>query len=188
MQENSKGVTMTSINSWLIGLLVLISSNVGSYFYGMHVEEQIQIGKQAKPVIESLNNTVATVTKHSETIVADVKNDNEIERKANEKYETASKELRKARDDNRTLIRELGGLRISTSVCTIDSTINGKTETAGTSQRDDPFAGTIALPQQIEQDLQDSTDEADDYIERFRILQDWVKEQGFYGPVPKPVN
>lgn len=173
---------MPSLNAWLIGLALFVLSNVGSYFYGMNVQKDIQTGKQATTVITGLKDTVETVSNHSKDIVKGVNQDNEIERKANEAYEKASAELRKARDENKSLIRQLGGLRIPASVCTLSSTIDGETKTAGTGQRYDYLAGTIALPQQIDQDLQDSADESDEYIERFRILQNWVREQGFYGP------
>jgi len=176
---------MPSINAWLIGLLLLLASNIGSYFYGSHVEKGIQLGKQATVEVKKLNQTVDTVVKHSENIVSDVIKNNEIERKANEDYEKASAELRKARDENRTLVRQLGGLRIPSSVCTISAGTNGETETAGTSKRNEDLTGTIALPKQIDEDLQSASDEADEFIEGYRTLQNWVREQGFYGTTVK---
>jgi hypothetical protein len=164
------------------GLLIFLASNVGSYFYGMSVQEDISNGKVAKVEVKRAGNTIAAVVANTGAIVDGVKKDNELERKANERYETAMEELRKSRAANRELVRAAGGMRIPAPPCPGDHSTSGETEASSPSIVNDPFAGTIALPEQTQSDLQDLTEEADIILEKLRVLQQWIFDQGFYGP------
>lgn len=87
-----------------------------------------------------------------------------------------SKELAAAR----ARIDIAGGLRVSRSVCANDK-VSAGTETTSNSRRDADVAGTVALPQQITNDLLSLATDADHVTEVARSCQNWVRAQGMYG-------
>lgn len=164
------------------GLVLLLASNVGSYFYGRSDGKELQQGKQAAVEVARVDKMATTVIAQSAAVVAGVIEDNNKEGKANERYETAMAELRKSRDANRRLIADNGGLRISSDVCSGRTGVTGEAQATGSSHGDGTTTGTISLPEQIDTDLQHTTDEADIILERLRVLRDWVIDQGYSRP------
>lgn len=168
----------------LLGLIVLFLACLGAYRYGETNGTKVERGLWETREAARTSKAATTALTYAADVTKDVAHDNELERKANERYETAVAELRRIRDANRALIAERGGLRISADACAGRGGIAGKAEAPGTSGGDGAFAGTIALPQSVDADLQDSADEADGILERLRTLQEWVIDQGFYGGSP----
>lgn len=165
-----------------ISLIVFLVSNLGSFFYGRSLEVRLQKGAQAEIEADRITNVAAAALAHTGVVVAAVQEDNNKEREANEKLDKANVELAKARTENRRLIAERGGLRIDAGACAGRDAPTGQTEAASTGRDDGTTAGTIALPQQVDADLQDGVDEADILLERLRVLRDWARSQGFDGP------
>lgn len=170
----------------LAGVVVLLASNVGSYFYGHSVGVESQLGKQAKVEVVREAKVADTAITHTGAVVAGVTQDNDKEQKADERYETALAQLRASRADNRRLLAERGGLRIPATVCAGREGAAGETQTAGAGQGTGAIAGTVALPELVDEDLQRRADEADAILEKLRVLRDWTIDQGFARPEAVP--
>lgn len=168
----------------LAGILIFLLACLGSYLYGEGVGTDRERVKWQAREIKRANNVADTAIKHTGDVVAGVNKDNEIERKANVQHEAALEELRKVRAANRDLIAAAGGLRIAATACTGRGNSSTETSASSSSGGDGTFTGTIALPQQVDEDLQDTVDEADRILEQARTCQGWIRDQGFYGPKP----
>lgn len=168
----------------LIGLVLLGLACLASYSYGRDVGVQAERVVWQDREIQRTINTATTAIAHTATVVKQVEADNTIERKSNGDYEAAMAELRASRARNDYLVRLNGGLRISADACTRPGDSATGTEAPGTGLKHGTLAGTIALPQPVEQDLRDSADEADDILERYRALRQWTIDHGFLEPVP----
>lgn len=173
----------------LIGLCLSGLACLGTYRYGLSTGEALEKGRWEAREAGRVANTATVAIQHASTIVKDVQQDNEIERKANERAETALAELAKYRTANRALLAANGGLRISAAACTRRDRVAGETEATGTGVSTGTDPGTIALPQQVDADLQDQADEADIILERYRVLRSWCFDQGFCKlSVPEPAS
>lgn len=163
----------------LLGLCLSLLACLGTYSYGLSVGEGLEKGRWETREAGRVANTATVAIQHAGNVVTQVTQDNEIERKTNEAYETAVGKLASAEADNRRLVRLNGGLRITAEACSryLDSTSGTEAASTGSSIGTDP--GTIALPPQVDADLQDSADEADRLLERFRALRQWCFDQGF---------
>lgn len=168
----------------LIGLLLLGLACLASYSYGRDVGVQAERVVWQDREIQRTNNVATTAIAHTQTVVKEVEADNTIERKANGMYETAMAQLRESRARNDYLVRLNGGLRISAEACTRPGAIADGAEAPGSGLKHGTLAGTIALPQPIEQDLYSAVDEADDILERYRALRQWAIDKGFLFPAP----
>lgn len=164
------------------GLVVLLVSNVGSYFYGRSDGKELQKGKQATVEVVRATAVASAAIAHTGDIINEVKEDNDKEGKANDRYEIAMAELRKSRAANRDLISANGGMRISASVCAERGEATGQTEATSSGKGHGATTGTVALPEQIDADLQRQADEADAILEKLRVLRDWAIDQGFAKP------
>lgn len=167
----------------LCGLCILLVSCLGSYLYGRTEGKLLERGQWEQREAQRAGNVATTAIAHTGTVVNEVQTNNDIERKANEALATAQTELRLARADNRRLIAAHGGLRIAAQACAGRSDLAIGTEAASSGRPGDTPTATIALPQPVEQDLLDSADEADDYLEILRTVQQWAVDHGFLGPV-----
>lgn len=163
----------------LIGLCLSGLACLGTYRYGLSTGEALEKGRWETREAARAARTATVAIQHTGEVVAQVKQDNEIERKNNEAYEIAVGKLAATEADNRRLVRLNGGLRITAEACTryLDSASSTEATGTGVSTSTDP--GTIALPQQVDADLQDSAAEADRILERFRSLRQWCFDQGF---------
>lgn len=78
-------------------------------------------------------------------------------------------------------VAKSGGLRITSSICPA-ATVTEATSNGG--HHDQP-AATVALPEQITNDLLSLAREADETLEQARACQAWIRQNGFYGvPIP----
>lgn len=163
-----------------LGVVVLaLLACLASYHYGHTVgEEAERLVWQTKEVGRVTNVAVATMA-NTKQVLGEVAQDNEIERKSNADYEQALAKLATAQADNRRLVAANGGLRISAAACTGRTDPAGQTQTAGAGVSSGTDPGTIALPQQVDADLQDLADEADRILERYRALRSWCFDQGY---------
>lgn len=166
----------------LTGVVVLLASNVGSYFYGHSNGVDSQKGKQAVVEVSRATKGMQTAVAHTVAIVAGVEIDNKKEKEANDKLDKANIELAKYRTENRRLIAERGGLFFDAPSGARCAGTTGQTEASSTSRDDGSATRTVLLPASVEQDIQDRTDEADIILERLRVLRDWARSQGFSGP------
>lgn len=126
---------------------------------------------------------LALVRKHDADMKALDDHHKEIERKTSEKHETELAQLRLERDADRRRADAAGGLRIhvDAGACAPGGAVVGP-EAPGTGRRDDTGAGTVRLPQQVENDLWSIADDADEVSARLRACQGWIRNNGFYGP------
>ncbi len=168
------------------GLVLFLASNVGSYFYGRSDGKELQQGKQAVVEVARVGKVATVAIAQTGAIVAGVKEDNEKEGKANERYETAMAELRKSRTANRELISANRGLRIPDTVCAGRDGVTGQAQTTSTSQGYGTTSGTVSLPNELSERLQWHADEADVILEKLRVLRDWAIDQGFAKPEVVP--
>lgn len=102
----------------------------------------------------------------------DLDNQRAINRRVSNEHQ---KELAAARDYKPAA----AGLRLPATVC---NQAAGQTETASAGGSDGATAGTIALPENIGRDLRGTAKEADIVTSIARGLQNWARENGFYGP------
>lgn len=106
-----------------------------------------------------------------------------IERKTSEDHQTELAALRHDRAADRAAADRNGGLRIPAPSCPAGVAVAG-TEAAGAGGRDEASAGTIRLPHQVENNLWDIADAADEVSAQLRACQSWIRANGFYGPTP----
>lgn len=165
------------------GIIVFTLVCLGCYAYGEQVGTDLEKGRWQARENQRVSNVARTAIAQTGEVVAGVKQDNEIERKANEALVTAKAELATARADNRRLITANGGLRIDAAACAGRGGSTAEADATGTGRSGDTLAATIALPRQVDEDLQDSADEADNYLEILRAVQQWAVEHGYIGPV-----
>lgn len=107
----------------------------------------------------------------------------DIARKTSEDYETELAQLRLERDADRRRVDAAGGLRIPAPACAAGGAVAGP-EAAGAGGRDEASASTVRLPEQVENDLWDIADTADQVSAQLRACQSWIRANGFYGPAP----
>jgi len=171
----------TKLTAFLGGIVLFLVSNLGSYLYGHSEGVDSEQGKQAKVEVARVDKVAGKAIADGQQLAADVAADNEKERKANEELDQAKLELAKYRDADRRRIAEHGGLQFNViePVCLGSGVQPGQAETAGAGDSNGVVTRTIVLPQEIDQDLQDSADEADAILERLRTLRDWALSQGF---------
>lgn len=168
----------------LVSTLVFILACLAAYVYGNHQGVQQERGVWEGRERQRANNVANTAVTHVGKVVEEVKQDQEIERKANERHEAALEELRKSRNAYRVLVAEHGGLRIAANACAGRDPVTTGPITSSPGSSDGTVTGTIALPKEVDEDLQDSADEADRILEQARTCQGWIRDQGFYGPKP----
>ena len=174
--------------------IVLILSLLGAYHYGKSTGIELEKAGWLDRETKRANTVATTVLDESKKVLAETKEDQTIQKEANERYETAVVQLRQSQSANRVLVAQLGGLRISANACAGRGSSTPGTEATSTILGNGTLAGTIALPQEVDADLQDAADEADTILERFRSLRDWCIKQGYCGevktdvPAPVPVT
>lgn len=171
------------------GVVLSLLACLGSYWYGQSVGEQLERSSWETREAGRAANTATVAIQHTSDVIKQVQQDNEIERKSNEDYETVMDQLVAAQADNRRLVRLTGGLRIDAQACAGRGAAATSSEAASTGVSPGTDPGTIALPSEIDADLQDSADEADRILERYRSLRSWCFEQGFCRlSTPEPVS
>jgi len=172
------------------GLLLLIAT----YFGGQYQGGKIADAKNAV-VVQSLKDAASarelSLQKgYTESLAREIQ-DREDERETAQKitdkvildHEKAITTLKQQAAAIVAAKRAAGGLRIpAPASCAAVEAIAAQGEAAGASQLDGASAGTIRLPERIEQDLFELMIEADAVVEGCRSLQKWVRANGFYGP------
>lgn len=150
------------------------------YFGGTSVGKRLERAKWQEKELATAAKTEAQLVAAQDKYVR-LKNFNEATaRKASADHEKAISDLTRQYDAARAAIRAAGGMRVSRSICA--SPDNGATAAPGAGRPDDPAAGTVALPPDVEAKLLQLTQEADALAERLRALQMWIKGAGLYGP------
>lgn len=124
---------------------------------------------------------LALVRKHDVDMRALDARHHQIERETSEKHETELAQLRRDRDADRRRADAAGGLRIPAAACPTGGIVAG-TEAASAGGRDETGAGTVRLPQQIEDDLWTLANDADEVSGQLRACQGWIVSNEFYGP------
>ncbi len=122
----------------------------------------------------------------SEAVLAVVA-ENEAIQKSNE---AKARKVSKSHADELATIRaqfnadRAGGLRVTAAVC---DAVTFKADTPGSAGTNGAAAGTVVLPESLERNLWQLTREADEVTAKARALQDFIRENGLYGP-PEPVK
>ncbi len=95
-------------------------------------------------------------------------------------HETSVQVLNTALADARAVVSSHGGLRVAAGICA------GRTappaSAASNSGHDAAVTATVALPDDVTNNLLQLASEADKVTEVARACQAWVRKQGFYGP------
>lgn len=95
-----------------------------------------------------------------------------------EDHQKALDELAKKHDADLARVRAAGGLRLPRSICS--GPVITTPEAASNIGRDDNLTGTVALPEQITNDLFSFATDADRVTEIARSCQAWIRKNGFY--------
>lgn len=120
--------------------------------------------------------------KHAEDIGKQAKLYRDINLKVSQDHENELQTLRLARDLDRAAIDRAGGLRIPAPACPDPAAAPAKTN--GASGRDEVGTGTVRLPREVENRLWALADDADEVSAQLRSCQAWIRDNGFYGPIP----
>ncbi len=80
-------------------------------------------------------------------------------------------------------VRAAGGLRIPATVCRGVATA---AEATSDGQHHGDTTSTVILPDSIASDLFSLARDADAVVEQSRSCQNWIRQNGFYGPVHTP--
>lgn len=165
----------------LIGIkcAIVLALFAGLYGYGHHSgakavramwdADKVKVAAESQAAILAAQDRYVRIQKFNEVTA----------RKASESHEKAISDLTRQYDAARAAIRAAGGLRVSRAICA--SPDHGAAIAAGAGRPDDPAAGTVALPPDVEAKLLQLTQEADALAERLRALQAWIKGAGLYG-------
>jgi len=159
-----------------IGLIGVLFAAV--FGYGHHLGSK---GVQARWDSEKAQTTIAIAKlkdeneKHNAEILAQHQADNV---KVSQDHEQALQAVTQKYNTDLAAIKSRGGLRIPVSACS-SSTTTG-TKATSDSGRNEDSTGTIALPEQITNDLFSFANEADEVTEQLRACQSWIVRSGFY--------
>lgn len=104
----------------------------------------------------------------------------QIERKTSENHIKELAQLHRERDADRIAVDRAGGLRVSAAGCARDPA-PAAAASASPGGRDEAGAGTIRLPEQVEDGLWRLADDADEVSAQLRACQAWILDHGFYG-------
>lgn len=95
-----------------------------------------------------------------------------------QEYQEALDAIQQKHDADLAAVRAAGGLRVPRAICT--STVTTGPQAASNGGPDANASATIALPEQITNDLFDLATEADRVTEIARSCQSWIIKNGFY--------
>jgi hypothetical protein len=174
---------MTSIQEKLIAglaaLVLMALACLGTFVYGVNHGQKIERAAWQKVELARKDAEAALVRANDAAITALHLQYEATNRKVSEDHEQELSDLRSGAAADRALVERAGGLRIARTVCNSPA---ATAETAGTGRRDAAAAATVRLPREVENDLWDLADAADQVTAQARACQAWIRKNGFYGP------
>ena len=175
----------------VLGAVLLV---VATFFFGQHQGRKLERTTWQAAQLKLEQSHRAEMGKELAARKREREFQQAVARKATERHEQALTDLQAHYDRQLADLRRTGGLRIPASVCPANQP-TGAGQAAGASGPDASGAGpgqlpqgtagsipTIALPEPIEQRLTGLTRRGDELAEQLRALQQWVRDNGFYGP------
>jgi hypothetical protein len=126
-------------------------------------------------------DTADLLRKHAAEVAALTEQYHLNNMKVSDDHEKELEALRRDRAADRAAFDRAGGLRVTRAVCDRPA---GQAEAPGAGGRDEAGAGTVRLPEPVENDLWALADDADEVSAQLRACQAWIVTNGFYGPKP----
>lgn len=176
---------LTDIQRGLIGLVIAVLV-LGGAAWTIHSDgkesgaAEVQAKWDASERGHQLAETAAR-RKHDDDMAALSLKHLNINLKVSDDHEKELHTLRLERDADRSAVDRAGGLRIPAPACHHPV---AATEAASAGGRDEASAATVRLPQQVENNLWALADDADEVSAQLRSCQAWIRNNGFYGPIP----
>lgn len=169
------------INPYTIigGLLLLIAVAFG----GAHVGKKLERESWQKKEIALLAQAQDDLTKEFQRYERMVKFNEAKSVKAADDHAKTIQNLKTQHDATVAGIRRTGGLRLPGTVCKAPNP--GASATPGAVESDDATAGTVRIPERVEERLFGIAEDADRLAEQLRSLQKWIRDNGLYGPPPE---
>ncbi len=162
---------------WVGALLTAAALVAGGVGVGKRLERQVWQAEK----IKLQNDYVVTLEKTFEDRRRAELFNQANARKATENLEKALETLRAGYAVDIAAVRAAGGLRIPRATCPAARA----PQSPGASGPHEEAAATEKLPDRIEERLFALALRADEQAEQLRALQDWVRDNGFYGPEPQ---
>lgn len=167
------------LNPWALfgGLLILIATAFGGAHVGKKLEREAWQAERLQLVAKQSADTAKKAREYAD----DIADQRTKERKAAQSYETALDSLDKAYRVRIADSDRRGGLRIAVpkSQCAGPAKAG---EAAGPQLADEEATTLVRLPGDVERNLFALAASADKVVAQCQALQDWVIDNGLYGP------
>lgn len=160
----------------IIGGLVLL---IGAWFGGSYTGAKVERATWQKKEIALMAAYARDLEKEITNRDRERQFNEAKARKASENHEKALTKLKSEYTADLAALRSAGGLRIPKRWCPPAASPG---IAAGTSGPDESASATEALPERTQEGLFSMTEEADQLAERLRALQNWIRDNGLYGP------
>jgi len=131
--------------------------------------------------IKTLANTNKLISDNAERVASLQQAQATTNLKVSNDHETELTQITAQRDAAIAYSNSHGGLRVTRAVCS--SAATARTEATSDSRHDATVTGTVALPERTSSDLLRLAADADKVTAQARALQQWIIDNGFYGPV-----
>jgi hypothetical protein len=166
---------------WLGAIVVLIVTGLALVAWGEHRGAALERVDWLKKEERRQKDTADLLRKHAADVAALTLQYNLNNMKVSDDHEKELEALRRDRAADRLAFDRAGGLRVTRAVCDRPA---GQAEAPGAGGRDEAGAGTVRLPEPVENDLWALADDADEVSAQLRACQAWIVTNGFYGPKP----
>lgn len=160
-----------------VGLLLAM---VLAFFGGMHTGKKVERAGWQAEKIEMQQAHLAAMATQAADRDRENKSNQAKARKASEDHEKALATLETKHDAEVAAVKRAGGLRVPARKC--PAAAAAAAEGASTGGLDEALAETERLPAAIEDGLFSLVRDADKVVAQCQGLQDWVRDNGFYGP------
>lgn len=161
-----------------IGTVLLLCAALFGYGY-QRGGKSVQADWDADKVLQ-LKLSLELVQSNAKAMAELTNEHNRRNRDVSNTHQDALKTLNADLAAARRAVHSAGGLRVSSAIC---SSFASATKATGDVGNDAAIAGTVALPEQVTDDLFELVGKADRLVEVARSCQDWVRKNGFYGSI-----
>lgn len=164
-------------------VILMMLGGMGLYHWGENVGTEKERGVWNGKEVLRKDAVLALTLKHATEMDELVAKHKKAEKETSDEHENELAKLRKERAADRADADRRGGLRIPAPACTgADKPVVGA-ETTSAIRRDEVPAGTVRIPQPIEDGLWSIVNDADEIVEQARSCQAWIRKNGFYGEI-----
>lgn len=151
---------------------------VGVYLTGRHQGENAVQADWDRSKAQFIDAQSSLIAQHAKEIEALRLKQDQTNIQVSQDHQRAIDELQQKHDTDLAAVRAAGGLRVSRSVCSGSTAI--APEAAGDIGHNADLAGTVALPEQVTNNLFSLASDADRVTEIARSCQAWIVKNGFY--------